>query len=68
MGGTAPFCPFCRKECAIGGVKDHIKAKHPEEYDKWIKDGQLPYWRYSDPIREAGVRMNTHRRRQEDKK
>lgn len=48
MGGTAPYCPFCHKLCAGGGVKDHIKVKHPERYKQWITDGQLPYWRYDD--------------------
>lgn len=48
MGGTHPICPFCRKECRNGGVKNHIKKKHPDKYDKWIKDGQMPYWLYDD--------------------
>ena len=46
MGGIAPICPFCRKELSIGGVKDHIKAKHPNKYKEWINLGQPPYWRY----------------------
>lgn len=48
MGGTAPVCPFCKKMCAAGGVKDHIKAKHPDRYGQWIRDGQPPYWRYDE--------------------
>ena len=46
MGGTSPICPFCRKHCSYGGVKDHIKVKHPEKYKDWIELGQPPYWRY----------------------
>jgi len=46
MGGTLPICPFCRKECNSSGVKDHIKAKHPEKVKEWIAQGQPPYWRY----------------------
>ena len=46
MGGTAPICPFCRKGLNYGGVKDHIKAKHSDEYKKWIDNGQKPYWMY----------------------
>jgi hypothetical protein len=48
MGGTAPICPFCRKECASGGIKDHVWAKHQDRFTAWINFGQLPYWRY-DP-------------------
>jgi hypothetical protein len=48
MGGTSPVCPFCRKLCAAGGVKDHVKVKHPEQYTKWVKLGQLPYWHYDE--------------------
>lgn len=48
MGGTFPICPFCKKECAWGGIKYHIKAKHPNKYKNWIDSGQLPYWRYDD--------------------
>lgn len=47
MGGTAPICPFCRKETRNGGVKEHIKKKHPEKYILWIRDGQKPYWMYN---------------------
>ena len=47
MGGTAPICPFCRKECADGGVKDHVKTKHPDKYKLWINYGQKPYWMYN---------------------
>lgn len=46
MGGTAPICPFCKK--SLNCVKDHIKAKHPDKYLQWIKDGQKPYWMYND--------------------
>jgi len=46
VGGTAPYCPFCLKLCADSGVKDHIKAKHGDKYDGWIKDGQQPYFLY----------------------
>jgi hypothetical protein len=52
MGGTAPICPFCGKHCAGGGVKDHVKAKHPEDYKQWISDGQKPYWMYRSGGRE----------------
>jgi hypothetical protein len=48
MGGTAPICPFCRKHCEQGGVKDHIRMTHPLDYPKWISDDQPPYWRYDD--------------------
>lgn len=48
MGGTMPICPFCKKECAYSGVKDHVKAKHPERYPLWILDGQLSYWMYDE--------------------
>jgi hypothetical protein len=48
MGGTAPICPFCRKWLNLGGVKDHIKAKHPDKYEQWKKDGFLAYWRYNE--------------------
>ncbi len=48
MGGTMPICPFCRKHLNLGGVKDHIKAKHPDRYQQWIKDGFPTYWRYDD--------------------
>lgn len=48
MGGTAPICPFCKKECNRGGVKDHIRAKHVNEYEEWIKLGQPPYWHYDE--------------------
>ena len=48
MGGTAPICPFCKKQCAWGGVKDHIKVKHPNEYKGWIEADQPPYWRYDE--------------------
>lgn len=48
MGGTAPICPFCRKECAYSGIKDHVKAKHPDRYKKWIDSGQKPYWMYDN--------------------
>lgn len=48
MGGTASICPFCRKECAYGGVKDHVKAKHPEKVKEWFASGQPPYWRYNE--------------------
>lgn len=46
MGGTAPVCPFCHKWCNAGGVKDHVRAKHPDKYAEWVRDGQLPYWMY----------------------
>lgn len=46
MGGTAPYCPFCGKLCSF--VKDHIKAKHPDEYKEWIDNGQKPYWMYKN--------------------
>lgn len=46
MGGTAPICPFCRK--FLAHVQDHVKAVHPDQYQQWITDGQLPYWRYAD--------------------
>lgn len=48
MGGTLPVCPFCRKLCANGGIKDHVKAKHPDRYPSWILSGQKPYWMYND--------------------
>ena len=48
MGGTAPICPFCRRECAVSGVKDHIKIKHPEKYWDWINLGKPPYWQYNE--------------------
>lgn len=44
MGGSAPVCPFCNKLCQSGGVKDHVRAKHPDRYVQWIADGQPPYW------------------------
>jgi len=55
MGGTMPICPFCKKECAYSGVKDHIRDKHPDKYKEWINFGQLPYWRYDD---EGNLRRN----------
>lgn len=48
MGGRAPVCPFCKKLCNDGGVKDHIKAKHPDKYQQWIKDECPPYFLYND--------------------
>jgi len=48
MGGTLPICPFCKKECATSGVKDHIKAKHPDKYVMWLNHGQLSYWQYDN--------------------
>jgi len=48
MGGTLPICPFCRKQCADGGVKDHVRAKHPLQYRPWIIFGQRPYWQYDE--------------------
>lgn len=44
MGGTAPICPFCKKLCNQGGVKDHVKAKHPDKYLEWIRNGMYHYW------------------------
>lgn len=46
MGGTAPICPFCRKGLNGGGVKDHIKMKHPDKYREWVDKGMKPYWMY----------------------
>lgn len=48
MGGTAPICPFCKKLLNLGGLKDHIKAKHIERYEQWKKDGFPAYWRYDN--------------------
>lgn len=48
MGGTLPICPFCRHLCNSGGLKYHIKAKHIDEYTKWIINGCPAYWRYND--------------------
>ena len=48
MGGYAPVCPFCKKMCTNGGVKDHIKAKHLDKYPSWLNHGMLPYWQYDD--------------------
>lgn len=48
MGGTAPVCPFCRKHLNLGGLKDHIKVKHPDKYKQWITDGFPAYWRYNE--------------------
>jgi hypothetical protein len=44
VGGTAPYCPFCRK--LLVNLKAHIKAKHPERYQEWLDLGRPPYWRY----------------------
>jgi hypothetical protein len=46
MGGTAPICPFCRKQTNQSGISNHIKAKHPDKYMAWLADGCPPYWRY----------------------
>lgn len=48
MGGTAPICPFCKKELNWGGVKPHIKIKHPERYKEYIDRGQPPYFLWDD--------------------
>lgn len=43
-----PYCPFCGKLCATGGIKDHIRAKHDDRFKEWVNHGQLPYWRYDN--------------------
>jgi len=58
MGGTAPVCPFCKKLCAYGGVKDHIKAKHPDKYKSWISYGCLPYFMYDESGNLSNKREN----------
>ena len=56
MGGRFPQCPFCPKVCNESGVKDHVKAKHPEIYDFWRDNGFFQYWQAKEFLAKSWIK------------